>query len=852
MSIIKKLSFVTLLGCLFCSCNSVQSNEWGYFVPDETPFIILPEQDATLQSALNSQYIPTVVNVSSSSVSLINSSVSLIKQIDSTAANPLRLKSILLYPGTNQRLQPIWIVEAPDNFMDNMKEAYARTYAQNKYLFSDVPILKIRMQQQLIFAAQLDDLLLISQSSLGVENAIRVYRGEQPGAYLEHIQMKPGSLIMNTPSLDEWITQQTQVIYSAAIRQSLNGTLPVLLEINQRDRSEDMALDFSGTISLSNQPASPLVEAISSQNRAITLDEYISYDAAAFAIFRLSPSSELPETLPDTTAIDSFFIDNTGEYRELSNSLSAEFAMVMYAESGLQSINEHAFIRKLENPDVLRYQLNTLADKGLLERIEDVYFARSYMLRNLIGSKLCNFSNFYIKLVDDVVIISERRGLAATIASDNRRRQTVIYEPFYEELEETFPGQPSGIVVGGSQLFTYLKPFLKSDNYIESLTSNFEYLAISTKKENDALTFTLSTFNIDSDDETYRENWMFSVEDAELTGRPVFADISGSATKEVIFATESGSVYVLSADGTVVQNLSTDGDQPVGSPVAYNWYDTGQNVILIAAGNKIYAWDESGELLPQFPFVLDENITTPIRITDINNNGLPDILVATANRRLHVLNARGNAVYGWPVTVNSVIRAKPLVSNFKNRLSVIAFASNAIHAWDATGNNLQGFPQFIDASFKGSPVMLDENILGASADGNLYTFGDSQTINVSSSSLTGTPLVTKERNIAVINTDGSIFLLNINGDLQLTKSMGQSPAPGWVPVITDLNNDGNHEVVALADYGRLYAWDLSSGERLSQLPTAAMSHVYIGDWDGNGLIEIVAQTEEGVQSWTLN
>ena len=114
----------------------------------------------------------------------------------------------------------------------------------------------------------------------------------------------------------------------------------------------------------------------------------------------------------------------------------------------------------------------------------------------------------------------------------------------------------------------------------------------------------------------------------------------------------------------------------MGSPVVYDWYGTGQNVILVAAGNKIYGWNDNGEVLPKFPFELPEQITTPLTIADINGNRLPNAIVGTVDRKLHVLNGRGNDLPGWPVTTNRSINTPPLVDYYQSTLAVIAFSSN--------------------------------------------------------------------------------------------------------------------------------------------------------------------------------
>lgn len=854
---------ILILVCFFASCDNIISNDWTQFVPDETAFILVPERDATIKSVLSSKYLPLLDDVTSSSIQLIH-------KIDSTAANAIQLRSILLYPGADQKLQPIWIAKIPADFFDNMESTFEDLYGQEYYYFKNIPILKISTNSNLFFATRINDFLLLSESSLGIENAIRAYRGDQPAALLDDIAYTPGTIIMNTPALDSWTTQQTKVSFYPAIQQTFNGTLPTALTITTQD-SLLGGLKLEGQFSVDHDAAGTLVNAVTSQNAAISLGKYISFDAAAYALLRLPPLSEFPKTIADTTSADSFFISHKDIYQKIGQTLGNEFAMVMFAKSGFRSINEHAFIRKIAQPEQLMALLSDLSKKNVIKKVEDTYFVRSASLCRLVGSKLCNLPNFYFQIVDDALLIAERRGLVELMASDYQRRQVIIYEPFFKKIAADLPDEVSGLVVGGKNLFLYLKPFLKQTSYVGSLTSLGDYIVLSTQKKESKIDITITAYNVKTEEKPFVENWVFKT-NSTLTGAPVFANIRGSESKEIIFATADGKVQVLGADGTLIQTYSTGGEKPIGAAISYDWYNNGQPVVMVAAGNQIFAWSLNGDLLPQFPFTLDETITTPLTVTDIDSNGLADIIVATADRKLHLLNARGDALFGWPVRTNAIIKSKPLITRYRNQLAIAAFASNAVHIWQVSGRPFTGFPYFVNASFTGQPVQFNGEILGAATNGILYAFGDNdlfdnslnstdndyygngniEMLSVSNEPLYNAPFTLSNSTIAVMNVNGTVYLYDESGKLLLAKSMGQSPAKNWQPVLIDINNDGQLEVAVLADYGRLYAWNIKTGERIQQLPTAAIQHVTIGDIDDDGRIEIVGQTEAGIHSWTVN
>lgn len=869
-----KYSALLLLGLLtFISCSSVSNEPWTQAIPKDAPFVIIPEEGATLHSVLESAQAPFLDDITSSAIQLLS-------EVDSTARASATLHGIVLYPGTGNKFQAIWMADAPSEYLEVLENQYHQEFAQNKYYFGDIEIQKLHLQNRNLFAAQLSDMLIISESSLGVEEAIRAYTGQGPRANIDNLLLEPGNIMMNTPSLDQAIRQLAQVAYHPSVKNAFQGTEPALLSLSQEGEGQNRELQFSGTIPLHDEEKSALVEAISSENAPLTLDRYISSSSAAFGIFRKASPTELPESLSDTTRTDSMFIDQQDQYAAIGQHLDKEFALVMYAESGFLTTGEHLFLRKLANPPAFKSALDKLANQQLVERQEDTYIIQSRALARLIGSPLSSFVSFYLNITDDVVAISQRKGLVEIIESDNNRRRTMYYERSFRDIKASLPEQISSLFVTNNDFGAFLESFLYPESYINTLLSRFDFLtAYTTLDENkENLQFQLNTHRAEERTDPYIENWLLSLQ-TDLSGPPVLADVGGSSRREIIFATNSGFVHAIAADGSTVFEIEINDDQPVGSPVVYDWYGTKQNVILLAAGDKIYGWSEQGEPLPQFPFTLDENITTPLLINDIDGDGLPNALVATANRELHALNERGQNIRGWPVTTNTQISGKPTVGEFRRSKTVTVFSGNATHAWRSDGTSQAGFPIFVDAPLNGSPILYEEKILGNAADGNLYAIGpgqlfadsldvspsssiDHEAIYVSNGSLVGSPVIEtlriqsdgqtyNESMIVTMDSNGSFFVFTMNGQLLLNQNMGQPADDSFTPLITDINRNDQKEILTLANYARLYAWRSTNGERMPIVPSTGMQYPIIADVNEDGYSELIAQTDEGIQCWTI-
>ncbi len=876
MNKLKHTGFILLTIVLAISCSNIPDRPWQDAIPEKAPFVIIPEESATLNSVLDSPYAPFLDDITSSAVQLLS-------RVDSTAQSPVTLSAIMLYPGVNDQLETVWVAQAPTEFLSQLTSRFDKDFEQNKYQFNDIEVHILYLGDRRLYTAQLNDDLLLSESSLGLEDALRAYIGKQPRADLSDISPEPGHIIMNTPSLDGWAQQLALVTHRPIIKNAFNGTSPSLLSVNYDDKEQDNEVELSGNIPLSDDISSDLIAAISSENTAISLDRYIPSNAAASGLFRLPPRKVPPSSLPDTTQLDSVILEDRLPYTDIAETLSSEFSLVMFAKSGFLTTGEHLFLRKVSDPNALREALQELEDDDYIERSDDTYAVQSTALGKLIGSSFSTLQSFYLDVVGDVVAISKRKGLVEAVASDRDRRRTLYYEQSFREIKEDLPDEVGSFFIVNSDFYSFMEPFLSPNNYLDALTSKFDLLTMATtSNDRESVDFSLKTYQTEDRSAPYREKWLFPT-GSDLTGEPILANIGGSDREEIIFTTESGNVFALAADGTVVMETNTGDDTPIGSPVAYDWYSTNQNVILQAAGNKIYGWDDNGESLPRFPFELDEPVTSPLIVEDIDSNGLPNAMVATADRKLHLLEGRGENASGWPVSTNAEITTKPTVDTFEDETTIFAFSENALHGWNIEGSERDEFPKFINASFNGSPVLYSGNILGNAADGYLYSMGpntlfedtlnvfdtstessDIEAVYASNNELVGTPSTHNltvededeeetydETMFLTMSSNGSIFLINSEGQLRFTQNMGQPAAATFSPFVTDIDQDGNEDIIALADFGRLYVWEIADGQRLFTVPTSGMKHPIVTDIDGDGYNELIAQTSEGVRTWTI-
>lgn len=864
-----------LLLILLSGCSKPEPESWTDFIPDQSLFVIITDDGTDINRFLQKPYVPVMDDMTPTAMQLVTT-------VSDQANSAIDLKAVIIYPDGANDWQPVWITEHSPQLYNLLANQYQREYQQNRYDFLGYKVQKLFLNDRVMYMLQLGDWFAYSESSLALESMIRSLTDPEKRMKLPSTVPPVESVLMNTSALDTWMMQLASVSYRPHLHDLFEGLEPVRLEI--QPGNENMEWRMLGTIPLTGD-RSNVVESISNEPEIFDLERFIPLDAAHFSIYSTPQSvSLLNDSIPEPTQLDSVILQERNIWHTIDQNLSDETAFVSFSNSGPSSASEYLFLRSLRNPRVILPVLEELAERELLIKDDSTYFADSYLLGKLLGGDLFPTRDFYVTIYDDAAALSQRKGLAESVGGDAERRRVVYYDDGYSDMRSALPQRLSSLhYLDTSSFSDFIQPWLSPQHYADVLLQPLDKLMVTTRTlpDSQAVRFEITAFQEEEETVPYSEQWVFPVGGSEITGPPVLADLTGSERKEVIFTTTNGTVYVLASDGTIILQASTNEDVPVGSPIVYDWYGNNEEVILQAAGNKIYAWSQNGVMLPSFPVLLDEMVVTPIHVNDITENGVAEILLATADRSIHILNTRGQPVQGWPQMVNSVPNDKPVVAEIDGQKSVFVFSENALHAWDIDGERRAGFPVFLPTQIDGSPYSATNHLLGSGLDGNLYSvglrslFADSlassitsdslliQSIQVSNSSLNSTPSVyevmveesgafSDRRVILTQAANGSVFLYETNGELHLTESMGQPASPDTNPYITDINNDGREDLVALADFGRLYAWDILSGGRHLSLPTTGMSYPVISDFIGNSQKELIALTGDGLQCWTIH
>lgn len=253
--------------------------------------------------------------------------------------------------------------------------------------------------------------------------------------------------------------------------------------------------------------------------------------------------------------------------------------------------------------------------------------------------------------------------------------------------------------------------------------------------------------------------------------------------------------------------------------------NSGPAEIVTGWGDKVFVLSGSGGVLSGWPKSLGQGNGwfTAALIGDIDGDGQKEVVASTSNNKVFVWSASGASKPGWPKTFAAGSVDVTLGDVNRNGVLdvVVVEASSKVHALTGTGSNLPGWPVSI-ADVQGPAVVADLNrdnsneviVSAGSAPVKLYVLGSTGGVQ------NGWP-----RNLA--NGSGGDF-------------------PGAQPVIGDMDDDGDLEIVTVTSDGvsastsRVFIWQHEGTVLRTWSPNALyVRPPVLADVDGDGSLEVL-------------
>ncbi len=824
-------------------------------MPADTPVVVVPATHADMAEFLSRDYVRLLDELTPARLHHL-------QELPFDSLQVGKAHAILFVPHGADAWMPVWLLDAPRDRLSALLGAATAVGNVRTFESGGETVYRFDIGDRTLQAVQLGRLLIVSEHPSAVERSMRAYKGDLPR--VETPMPEPGSLWVNLGHFGGFA--ETEVALDrrgpvAAVFRQLSA-LPLAVRLSER-KFEGGAVNMEAMGTMAPPPASahPAIRHLTGTVRPAGLESHVPADALFFAMF----AGKTTDSAPNDRAL-----------AELNRLIAARYAFARLPGGG-----DGLWVRLVPETDALQLVLTEGQRTGaVVQEGEHYRITDPEWMRVLTGGQ-SDAVPAWVRLGSDVMWIAERAAVTDRAVADHRRGRTLATDPDFATVRADFNLETTGFLYARSlRLLASIEPLLRENHRLGRLAEHSDVLAMSFEPgTNGLIQVDLRSYRLTQGDSPYADGWSSTLDGYAMSGPAVFADLDGDADNDVVVATRGGTLFAFGSDGVERFRVPIESDGVQGSPTVTDWFRNGIPTILMGAGTQVYGWNRDGTPLPNFPVSVGDILSAPILVADLRNSGLPELVVATVDRRIHILDRRGNPLPGWPKQLPEAVSARPAMVTVENDRYLMAYADDRLYAWDIRGQALDGFPIRWRGGFSGAIAAVGSHVVLGTWNGEIVAIGDGplftgradsrregrwtvQSIRLGQSAMRvfgampelefrTNGRTRKEAAVLAVGAGGELRVVGKSGELLRTDELMVGMGNG-TPLLGDVTGDGRPDLLATTGYGRLVAWDLYAGERYEALPTVAIYDATLspalagepGTW-------LVGDSPDGIRVWRL-
>ncbi len=829
--------FLGILLALTATCDRNPSARWTAAIPASATVVIIPAEHPNLQTLLSRDYVQWLDQLTPARVSDIQA-------VDFYKMGIKKADAIALIPISATQWAPLWIVSAPVGTLESTGLQFDRKIPSSRYEYLRETIYTYSIGDVTLHAAQIHQMLIVSVNSTSVEESIRTYKEESISFPIKGTP-EPGSILVQTSLLHRLLGLETVVDVHSDLKSVFTGLQPVNLKVVNLDRA-------SGDMTYAPDRLSPLLRNLTSESSISDLDLYVPRDAVVYAQLNGKSTSDPSDELLSS----------------LNRGLSSHFGYIRIPITTNSVGDEGVYVRLLAEAQSVEQTLLELVTRGDLIPERDMYRVKNPDILNLISSDMTNEGTYYLKHLRNAIYLSERHGVISRIVADQARDRVIKTDEAYQSFRSHFPESVTGFVFVRSdglirQFGQWLNPTHRVDRYI----NRFDVFAMSfSASSTNTSTLSFRIFNIEASRKPIVDGWSTNLDGFSISGPAALDDITGDGQADVVVATSGGRLYGFGSDGVELFSTAIGSDGVQGSPIVTDWFRNGEKTILVGAANGVYGWSSNGVALPSFPIELDNWLSAPILVADMQGRGLASFVVSTTDHSIAILDRRGRPESGWPQRMRDISTVRPVYARIWGQRMILTYADDGIYAWTLNGRPVPGFPVKLSSPGTGELLLTNEHVHIGTIDGDIISIGKTgyfthvryhdltngfvyQRIATASKSLRLAGRVGES--MVGVGQQGEVRVLDRFGKLVYSDEMFVTMSPS-TPMLLDLNRDGHLDLIAGSSYGRVYAWDIRNRSKLDLLPAyTSYEPAFSTRFGKDNVPYMVSDSPDGIRVWRI-